>query len=314
MIKNEGSQRKGAPIYVLATQGKSFPESLAKAVNFHFDEHISFKFFLDFVMGIHSFPEKNDESRLTRVLYAIETSSFMYMQKTGRPVVIIIDGVDSLPGQMAGALEVIQEKAKLWSDTNTVKLIFVNNDEETEELLQKNSTSWSRAAAPIVMGDMSEDEAIEFLMSPNLLETPIEGYELNAMSRECAEKIFALVGGRIIHLIAFKRDFLFGVSFEVTAEHVKDCERETFLNVLRAPDLWIVVATLRLAPGKCMTLSKISKATSAADVSTLAKVNIIRYDRDRTGVLVRFQSPLTDWVVDELKNLHEDEEKDSSAP
>ena len=96
IMKTNGSLKAGAPIYVLVTQGTSFPESLANAVKFFFDEHISYRFFLDYIMRIHSLPQRDIDSRLTRVLNAIEVSSFAYMQKTGRPVVLIIDGANSL--------------------------------------------------------------------------------------------------------------------------------------------------------------------------------------------------------------------------
>jgi len=77
---------------------------------------------MDYVMRVSSFPRQDSESRLTRVLHAIEESSFRYMQKTGRPVVLIIDGINSLPSSMPQALEKLMEKAKLWADSNTVKV------------------------------------------------------------------------------------------------------------------------------------------------------------------------------------------------
>jgi len=304
MILKEGSRKKGAPIYVQVTQGKCFPETLACAVNFNFDEHISYKFFLDYVMRIHSFPQKDDDSRLTRVLDAIEKSSFMYMQETGRPVVLIIDGSSELPGQMPGALERVQDKAKLWADTNTVKVIFVNNDEETEERLQKNSSSWSRAASPFTFPDLSTKEAVEFLMIPNLLETAVSGAVAKAMSRQRAEEIVELVGGRIIHLVAFRHGFAFGVPFEETLEHLKDREREKFIHVSRTPSFWDVVSALRSSPGKCLKLSKLIKASSEKDVNSLMRHNILRYERDNIGALVKFQSPLTEWIVDELQRIY----------
>jgi len=235
------------------------------------------------------------------------------MQETGRPVVLIIDGANSLPGQMPGALEKIQDKAKLWADTNTVKVIFVNNDEETEELLQKNSSSWSRAHSPILMPDMSREDAIKFLMMPNFMESPLEEGLKDAMSLECAEKVYDLVGGRIVHLVTFKREFVFGISFDRTIERVKDREREKFIHVSRSPKVWNVVSALRKSPEKCMKLSKIIKATSEEDVATLARHNIIRYDRHRIGVLVRFQSPLTESVVDELERAYDEEKSSSTA-
>jgi len=309
MIDKEGRKKQGAPIYVLVTQGKSFPESLASAVKFKFNEHISFKFLFDFLLSIDSFPGQDDDSRLTRVMDAIETSSSMYMQDTGRPVVLVIDGVDNLPGQMPGALERLQEKAKLWADTNTVKVIFVNNDEETEEILQNNSSCWSRLATPINISDMSREDALKFLMMPKFMESPTAGSVESAMSQEIAEKIVNLVGGRIVHLISFKRDFVFGIPFDDTAEQLKEREREKFIHVSRTPAFWPVIGAIRTAPDKSIMLSKLIKLSSQDDVSSLARHDIIRYDREHVLLVVRFQSTLTESVVDELQQIYESDMK-----
>jgi len=100
MMADEGRQGLGAPIYVLANQGNSFAETLADAVGFRFDEHISFRFFADFLMHLQSMPQRDDSNRLTRVLNAIEKSAFFYMQLHGRPAVIVIDSVDWLQKYM----------------------------------------------------------------------------------------------------------------------------------------------------------------------------------------------------------------------
>jgi hypothetical protein len=128
----------------------------------------------------------------------------------------------------------MQEKAKLWADTNTVKTVFVNNNEKTEALLQNNASCWSRLATPIIVEDLSKDEAVEFLMSGHFMERdvtvseqPEDGIRTDSrMSLEKARQIFDLVGGRIIHLIEFKRAWLRGVKFEAMAEELKDRERE----------------------------------------------------------------------------------------
>jgi len=111
MMADDGRQGLGAPIYVLANQGNSFAETLAAAVGFRFDEHISFRFFLDFLVQIHSIPQRDDSNRLTRVLNAIEKSAFAYMQLYGRPAVIVIDNIDWLLKHMPSAVERLQVKS-----------------------------------------------------------------------------------------------------------------------------------------------------------------------------------------------------------
>ena len=108
MMADDGRQGLGAPIYVLANQGNSFSETLGAAVGFRFDEHISFRFVADFLMQIHSMPQRDDSNRLTRVLNAIEKSAFSYMQLYGRPAVIVIDNVDWLQKHIPAALDRLQ--------------------------------------------------------------------------------------------------------------------------------------------------------------------------------------------------------------
>jgi len=108
MMAKEGRQGLGVPVYVLANQGNSFAETLGNAVGFRFDEHVSFRFVADFVMQIHSMPQRDDSNRLTRVLNAIEKSAFSYMELYGRPAVIVIDSVDWLQKNMPATLERLQ--------------------------------------------------------------------------------------------------------------------------------------------------------------------------------------------------------------
>ncbi len=50
-------------------------DTLSRAVEFHFDEHISPRYLVDFALGIQKFPEKDDHKRLTRVLAIIEQAA-----------------------------------------------------------------------------------------------------------------------------------------------------------------------------------------------------------------------------------------------
>ena len=152
--------------------GQELPGHAGPRRSVQIDEHVCFGFFIDFVLRIHSFPQRDDDKRLVRVLDAIEKSAFDYLQQTGRPAVLVIDGINSLSLSMPDVLERIQEKAKLWADTNTVKLILINNDEGTESQLQRASSSWTRMATPIIVGDLGAEDAVRFLMEPHFMESP----------------------------------------------------------------------------------------------------------------------------------------------
>jgi hypothetical protein len=203
------SAGKGAPVYVSASQGKSFADMLAAAVHFEFDEHISFKFFLDYVLGIHSFPKRDDAHRLTRVLDAIEKSACAYLKATGKPAVLVIDETDTLLLNSPKIMQRLQEKAKLWADTNIVKVVFVSSDDGLLHELQHSG--WSRAAPAISIGDVSDTEAVAFLTSPCK-----DTDTVSPISKLAAESIVSLVGGRLNYLRVFKRDHQLGIGLNET--------------------------------------------------------------------------------------------------
>ena len=135
----------------------------------------------------------------------------------------------------------------MWADANIVKLVLIINDTETETHLSKNSGAWSRLATPIIVDDLRRDEALAFLKAPYLREhdqlaagaagdgkvqqasSPRTG---KSMDGDLAGRIVDLVGGRILRLIVMKRDWLYGVSFDDSAEELKNREREQLLQVL----------------------------------------------------------------------------------
>ena len=137
-----------------------------------------------------------------------------------------------------------QDKAKVWADANIVKLVLITNDTETETRLSKNSSAWSRLATPVIVDDLRRHEALAFLSAPYLNEEdqPAAGDGKNhhlkspntgkTMDAGLAEQIVELVGGRILHLIAMKRDWLYGISFDDSANELTSREREQLLQVL----------------------------------------------------------------------------------
>ena len=298
MMSERGSKGLGAPIYVHVAQGKSFPDTLASAINFFFDEHISFKFFVDFALRIDSFPKRDQRQKLARVLDALERSAFKYLQRTGRPVVLVIDGVGSLSTHMEGATQLLQEKAKLWADTNVIKVVFVTNSENTGVLMQQHPSNWSRAAPPICIGDMTRAETIEFLKDPCVLESDHrKPTKADAMTCEQAELIYDLVGGRVHHLISFKRDSATGVPYETTVTELKSKEREKFLDVSRSSSILQAIDLVKRSEGKGILLAKLTSVCSEKDVATMVKYDIIRIERRITGMVVVFESRLTENVA-----------------
>ena len=196
---------------------------------------------------------------------------------------------------------VYQEKAKLWSDTNTVKMVFVSNSESVDRRMQKCPSCWSRAAAPIHIGDLSDADATSFLQRAKHLESIAGDADLTScMADSYARETVRLVGGRIHQLIAVKGAWLTGSTFEGTACELRQKEREKFLDVFRRPAVWKVVDALRTAPGKRVLLSRLIERTNTEDVELLLTNDIIRCVRNTCGLVVTFESKLTEHIVDEF--------------
>ena len=300
MHKEQISKHKGAPIYVLASQGKSFPETLGAAVSFHFDEHLSFSLFMDFLLGVRSFPSQDTHHRLHRVLLAIEESAFEYAQCSGCPVVLIIDGTDNLDKHLPGTLAKLQDKAKLWADTNIAKVVFVTNDEETEEIFKENPGSWSRMGASFRIHDLTEEETIRFLCEQEFMENDHSDKIYSQMNVTQARYIYNLVGGRVSQLIIFKREYLKGIPIAVTASRLQEKDQEKFVCASKDPRLLSVIDQLKQAPKKNLLLSRLVSVSSRECVLQLAKQNVIKFERDHEGVHVTFESRLTENVAQQL--------------
>ena len=144
----------------------------------------------------------------------------------------------------------VKDKAKVWADANIVKLVFIINDTETEAHMSKNSGAWSRPATPIIVDDLRQSEALAFLKSSYLGEQDQLAAEARtagdgavrrsvsprtgqSMDDQLAGQIVDLVGGRILQLIVMKRDWLYGVPFDDSAEELKYREQEKLLQVYK---------------------------------------------------------------------------------
>ena len=298
LMKSSGMKNDGAPVYVTATQGQSFSDSLAQAVNFHFNEHLQFKLFMDFVLGVRGFPSQQEHHKLQRVLCAIEDSAFLYHQSTGCPVVVVIDGVNTLEKQMPGTMLKLQYKAKLWADTNIAKVIFITNDENTEEQFRSNSSCWTRLGAPFHVHDISKEDTMNFLSSNNASH---DGCIPSAM----ADQIYNLVGGRVRYLTLFKKDLEHGIPFSKIAQRMREKEQEKFINVVENPTLWKIVEMIKFSPTRSLTLGKITSKASRTDVIKLAEMNIIKLERHHDVIMVTFESKLTENVVDHIRSKWE---------
>ena len=301
LMNGSGSERQGAPVYVLASQGVNFVDSLAKALDFSFDEHISLKYLFQFVLNIDTMPKKDDRTKLERLLSALETAAYRYTKEQGKPAVLVIDGVDWLAEHSPKALVKLQEKAKFWADTNIVKIILVSSYGYGHNQLQVNDNAWSRAGAPVIIEDLSDEESVRFLQeSSGCCTSESRVHHHVIMPDAHAQRVVRLVGGRIHLLLGCKLDWEQEKPFHVTARRFKQKERTKLLVALKDPELRKAAALLHKAEGKTMRLENFMAETGKDIITTLDDQNVISFETKRGRTLVKFYSRLTEHVVNEL--------------
>ena len=292
IIKKNGKNQNGAPIYVLATKGQHFVDTLSEAVNFKFDEHLSFKYLLESVLKIKTLPAKGEHDKLARTLQAMENAASRYRRTSGKPAVVVIDGIDWLQLHMPGAIERLQEKAKLWADSGIIKVVFVSSDERTEHLMQSNHSDWSRAAAPIYFTDLNKNQAYDILNSPET--EPI-------FRPDEIDKIFSTVGYRVLHLLDLKQDRKDNIPLQRSIEKIKAKERTKLRFVPISPQVVQILSVLQAAGGTGIYLNYFE--SSDADIKVineLAAANIAHISTRPHSTVVRLESKLTNSVVKEL--------------
>lgn len=298
LMTERGTKNLGAPIYVLASQGTSFAETLAEAVDFHFDEHINFVYFASSILQIKALPSKKDDHlKLSRVLEAIEIASCRYVKKYGRPIVLVIDNIDYLCEHQKSALERLQEKAKLWSDANIAKIIFICNTEDAETILKKIHSNWSRADSPVVIEDLNRNETLAFL---KLQLFPNEKTNDSPIKESDYERIYDAVGGRIQYLVMFKRDASEKIPVEVTIERLVLKEGEKFLEASKTVPCMKAIEALFLSADKTLRTKDFLKFCSIEDLEKLQQLNVVRLTKQPQGLVVTFESKLTETVVKEF--------------
>ena len=86
-----------------------------------------------------------------------------YLAKYERPPVLVVDGADVLYKENPKFLTKLQTLAKNAADANTLRVVFVMSEKAAFEMLQSHSHA-SRSEV-FVVGDIDDNEAVEFLVS-----------------------------------------------------------------------------------------------------------------------------------------------------
>ena len=92
----------------------------------------------------------------------VKEAATAHRRKYNRPMTLVIDGVHKLAIKNPELLENLQDFAKDAADTGSLNVVFVSSDKPAL-VHMKSRSSWSRAATPLEIGDIPDDDAIAFL-------------------------------------------------------------------------------------------------------------------------------------------------------
>lgn len=122
----------------------------------------------------------------------VETSA-AYLAKHGRPMVLVINGVELLANDSPMFLMSLQKFAKACADCSTLRVVFVTSEGNTLPLLSLSS-AWSRSLV-LEVGDIRDDQAVDYLVRRGVPKD------------RAADAVATITGGRLILLIQFASTF-----------------------------------------------------------------------------------------------------------
>ena len=99
----------------------------------------------------------------------------------------VIDGIDLLAKKAPNIFTDLVDRAKYLSNSGRLRLIFVSSESKVMPLIL-STTSHTRAAPVVEVVDISDGEA--------------EKYLGRVMSKDLANQVVALVGGRFVHMMS----------------------------------------------------------------------------------------------------------------
>jgi hypothetical protein len=148
--------------------------------------------FIDSNKGKQQFPSNTETNRFTAtsVWQALQIFSHFatkYKQEYKKMPVLIINNVNRLAQKQPRLLDLLQGYAKDTADKVTASVVFVSSEGRIPHRMICNASSWSRSGHVIKIGDISKEEALQYL-------------KFRKIDEKQAAQIYELVGGRIIHL------------------------------------------------------------------------------------------------------------------
>eukprot|EP01111_Echinosteliopsis_oligospora_P011630 TRINITY_DN3884_c0_g1_i4.p1 TRINITY_DN3884_c0_g1~~TRINITY_DN3884_c0_g1_i4.p1 ORF type:complete len:372 (+),score=47.72 TRINITY_DN3884_c0_g1_i4:78-1193(+) len=178
-----------------------FGAALGKAINFQFDEYISFTGALtNRILGpsTQNHPLQTQYDRVEDVLIK---AAVEFKERHNRPPVLIIDNINRLAEKSPRMLTQLQQLAKDHADKKDLIIVFVTSEGKAPRMLEENS-SWSRANRPYEITDIDDTSAQLYLQNRGVTE------------EDAKRAVTEITGGRFHLLDVVARAISKGTSYE----------------------------------------------------------------------------------------------------
>ncbi|CAJ0756981.1 11070_t:CDS:2 [Entrophospora sp. SA101] len=268
-------------------------EAIGKAINFSFEEDISFTAqLLRKILGDTS--KKIDYPEWVRALDAFKHASIIYKKKYGKPPIIVYDNISQLVYKNPEILDILQDDAKNNADDRKYIAVFVSSEGSVPRRMESRN-SWSRAKKPVMeIGDLSEKESMDYLVNKRKI------------SSSEANKIYELVGGRIVELKAVADDFLDGKSFKVIKWQILTEVEKKFKNAqlyenqpYHEVGKRVINSLLKSKELSYITYMKFFNRAEESD--KMLEYNVFAYHPEKNTVT--FQSQSVEYYIRENANM-----------
>ncbi|CAJ0746182.1 8876_t:CDS:2 [Entrophospora sp. SA101] len=270
-------------------------EAIGKAINFSFEEDISFTAqLLRKILGDTS--KKIDYPEWVRALDAFKHASIIYKKKYGKPPIIVYDNISQLVYKNPEILDILQDDAKNNADDRKYIAVFVSSEGSVPRRMESRN-SWSRAKKPVMeIGDLSEKESMDYLVNKRKI------------SSSEANKIYELVGGRIVELKTVADDFLAGQSFKVIKQQIlreveKKFQSAQLLQKQPHHEVGKHIISALLDSKELSFTAFMEFFNKYEDANEVLETNVFAYHPEKNTVT--FQSQSVEYYIRENTNIYQ---------
>ncbi|CAG8756702.1 5342_t:CDS:2, partial [Rhizophagus irregularis] len=281
---------------------EDFGDAFGESLNFKFEEHISFTAqLMKKILGGNG--KVDARPKWKRALKAFKNAGAAYKAKYNKLPVIVYDNISGLVDVNPKVLDALQNDAKMNADHRKYIAVFVSSEGSVPRRMQGRSAI-SRAEEPIEIGDLTREESLDYLVNKRGIKTVSKDNKIDTTE---AERLYELVGGRIVDLQSVAKKFLEGQNFEdiKKKQFIKAEDKLRTAKLLKGDEFYEVGKCVIKALLDSKELSRIAYEEffkNRDEANKVLGLNVFAYHPEQNTVT--FQSQLIESYVRENANIY----------